>query len=831
MTARRSIAATLVMFLLAGSSALLTAQTSPKDDPRLEKLLSLLTREEKIHLLGGNDFETLPIPRLGIPPLTMTDGPVGVRWQPSSAFPVSIMMSSSWNPALVESLGVALGREARAKGRKMLLGPCVNIHRTPFAGRNFESFGEDPFLASRMAVAIVNGVQSQRVIATAKHYACNNQEFERDFTNVTVSERALREIYLPAFEAAVKEAGSMSVMSAYNKVNGLWCSENPYLLTDVLKKEWGFQGFIVSDWGAVHSTVPTFKAGLDVEMPTGKHLNAHSLLPALKSGLVDETALNEKVRRLLRTMLWAGLFDTGSESVGELNSARHRALAREVAREGMVLLKNENQLLPLNIAALKSLAVIGPNAATARTGGGGSSRVDPIYAVSPLDALRQRLSPGVTVNYAVGCYTAGDLDPIPAGALRPPGSPPGVNGLRAEYFSNKDLKGSPVLMRVDPTIDFSWSSGGADKILPADSFSVRWTGTLTASRTGPHTVQTLSDDGVRLWLDGALMIDNWSDHASEPSNCTVDLVAGKSYDLRIEYYEHKGEAVIRLGWRWVDASLVTEAARVASASDAVVLCVGLNEFFESEGFDRTSLSLPEDQVQLIRAVTAANKRTVVVLNSGAPVLMDEWLARTPALVAAWYPGEEGGNALADILSGVVSPSGKLPVTFLKRWEDSPAFGNYPGSGTVNYAEGVFVGYRHFDKNNLDVLFPFGHGLSYTTFTYSNLKAVPLQTGSTMAVQVSLDVKNTGTRAGADVVQFYVRPPVSPVERAVRELKGFRKISLDPGETATVEVTLGYRAFAYYDEGAKAWTVSPGTYQVLAGSSSRDLGQPVDLILK
>ncbi len=831
MIALRRIVTSIVLCLLPGLSALVSAQTSLTDDPRLEKLLSLLTREEKINLLGGSDFETLPIPRLGIPSLTMTDGPVGVRWQPSSAFPVSIMMSSSWNSALIESLGAALGREAIAKGRKMLLGPCVNIHRTPFAGRNFESFGEDPFLASRMTVAYVNGVQSQRVIATAKHYACNNQEFERDFTNVTVSERALREIYFPAFEAAVKEAGVMSVMAAYNKVNGLWCSENPYLLNDVLKKEWGFRGLVVSDWGAVHSTVPTFRAGLDVEMPTGKHLNADSLLPAFKSGAVDEATLNEKVRRLLRTMLWAGLFDAGTERVGELNSARHRLLALELAREGMVLLKNENQLLPLNKAALKTLAVIGPNAATAPTGGGGSSRVDPIYAISPLDALRQRLSPGVTINYAIGCQSAGDIDPVPAGALRPPGSPPGVNGLRAEYFSNKDLKGSPVLMRVDPTIDFAWSSGGPDKIVPADSFSVRWTGTLTASRTGPHTVETLSDDGVRLWIDGTLMIDDWSDHAAKVHSCSVNFVAGKSYDLRIEYYERTGGAVMRLGWRSADGSLVTEAVRAASAADAVVLCVGLNGLIESEGFDRTSLSLPGEQVQLIKAVTAVNKRTVVVLNSGAPVLMDEWLAQTPALVAAWFPGEEGGNALVDILLGVVSPSGKLPVTFLKRWEDSPAFGNYPGSGSVNYAEGVFVGYRHFDRNNLEVLFPFGHGLSYTTFAYSNLSAVPLETGSTMTVQVSVEVKNTGTRSGAEVIQFYVRPPASPVERPLKELKGFRKVTLAPGETATVEVMLDFRSFAYYDEGAKAWTVSPGTYQVLAGSSSRDLGQPVDLILR
>lgn len=821
----------MLICLLMGSLISAAAQTLPNDDPRIDKLLSMLTLEEKINLLGGKDFETVPIPRLGIPSLTMTDGPVGIRWQPSSAFPVSIMMAASWNTTLIESLGVALARETLAKGRHMLLGPCVNIQRTPFAGRNFESFGEDPFLAARMAVAHVKGVQALRVIATTKHYACNNQEYERDFTNVIVSERALREIYLPAFEAAVKEAGSMSVMSAYNKVNGTWCSENPVLLTDILKKEWEFPGFVVSDWGAVHSTVPTFKAGLDIEMPTGKYLNTGNLMPALKSGVLDEATLNDKVRRFLRTIIWAGLFDVRQNTGGELNSARHRKLALDVAREGMVLLKNDTQVLPLSKPALKTLAVIGPNAATARTGGGGSSRVDPIYAVSPLDALRQRLSPEVTIRYATGCQTAGDLDPIPAGALRPPGSPPGINGLRAEYFSNKDLKDSPVLMRVDPTIDFSWSAGAPDQTLRPDSFSVRWTGTVTAMKSGPHTLQTISDDGVRLWLDGTLLIDDWSDHGAHPRSASVNLVAGRAYDLRIEYYENTGDAVIKLGWRSADESLLAEAVRAASSSDAAVLCVGLNEFFESEGFDRQSLSLPTDQVNLIRAVAAANKKTIVVLNTGAPVLMEEWLAQVPALVLAWYPGEEGGSALADLLFGVSNFSGKLPITLAKRWEDFPAFGNYPGSGSVQYAEGVFVGYRHFDRNKTGVLFPFGHGLSYTTFVYSDLNAVPVEAGETMKVQVSVAVRNAGARAGAEVVQLYVRPPASPVERPVRELKGFKKVTLEPGATALIQFTLDYRSFAYYDEVKNAWTVFPGTYQVHVGSSSRDLGQPVDLILE
>ena len=818
-----------VLFLLPFTVA--PAQTAAQDDPRIEKLLSRLTLAEKISLLGGTGFETVPIPRLGIPPLKMTDGPVGVRWQESSAFPASIMMAASWNTPLIEDLGAAIARETRAKGRQMLLGPCLNIHRTPFGGRNFESYGEDPFLAARMAVAFVKGVQASHVVATAKHFACNNQEHERMFTNVTVSERALREIYLPAFEAAVKEGGVMSVMSAYNKVNGTWCSENPVLLTDILKKEWGFRGFVVSDWGAVHSTVPTVHAGLDVEMPTGKYLNAGTLLPAVKDGLVSEAAITEMVRRLLRTMVWAGLLDGTDKTSGELNSARHRALARDVAREGMVLLKNEGQLLPLNPAAIKTLAVIGPAAAQAHTGGGGSSHVDPIYAISPYEALRQRLSPGATVRFAAGCRAEGSLDPVPPGALRPPGAPVGVNGLKGEYFSNPNLTGSPVLIRVDPSIDFTWGDGKAHNVLRADSFSVRWTGTLSASQSGKHTLQVLSDDGVRLYIDGALLIDDWSNHAPTMHTCTMEFVAGNSYDVKIEYFDNSGGAVMRFGWDTGEATLLSEATRTAAAVDAVVLCVGLSAFSEGEGFDRETLSLPKDQVELIKAVTAANKKTIVALHGGAPFLMEEWLTQVPALLMLWYPGEEGGTALADVLLGTTNPSGKLPVTFLNRWEDSPAYGHYPGSGAVDYAEGVFVGYRHFDRNKTEVLFPFGYGLSYTTFSYANLNVVPQSEGTSLTVKVTIDVKNTGTRAGSEVVQLYVYPPPSPVERPAKELKGFQKVSLEPGAIATVSFTLDYRSFAYYDEVTKAWALTPGTYQVLLGPSSRETGQLVDLMLQ
>jgi beta-glucosidase len=796
-----------------------------KDDPRVDTLLSRLTLEEKILLLGGVGFETKPITRLGIPPLNMTDGPVGVRWKQSSAFPVSIMMTATWNPGLIERVGAALGREAKAKGRRMLLGPCVNIHRTPFGGRNFESFGEDPYLAARTTVSFVRGVQSERVIATAKHFACNNQEHERDFTNVTVGERALREIYLPAFEAAVKEGGTMSVMSAYNKVNGAWCSENPVLLTDILKNEWGFTGFVVSDWGAVHSIVPTVNAGLDVEMPFGRYLNADSLLPALKSGEIRESTINDKVRRLLRTIVWAGLLDGSQKDTGAVNTPDHRSIALNVAREGIVLLKNEGNTLPFERRSIKRLAVIGPNAAIARTGGGGSSKVNPLYAVSPLTALREKLGAGVELSFAAGCRGIGDLDPIPAEMLIPPpsaGSASGVRGLKGEYFNNINLDGTPTLTRIDARIDFSWSDGAPDTSLPVDGFSARWTGSLVPAKTARYTLHTVSDDGVRLYVDGKLLIDDWTDHAAEIRRCAVDFVAGKKYDIRVEYYERGGGAMMRLGWTSSDDTLIGEAVQAAKKADAVLLCVGLSEFYESEGFDRKTLALPEEQIKLVSAVAAANHRTVVALNSGAPVLMDGWLDAVPALIENWYPGEEGGNALAEVLFGDVNPSGRLPVTFLRRWEDSPVFGHYPGRSAVDYAEGIFVGYRHFDRAQLEVLFPFGHGLSYATFAYSDLSVSSASQPGALKVDVSVDIQNTGTRSGAEVVQLYVHAPASPVERPEKELKGFRKLVLGAGEKETVRFTLDARSFAYFDTGRREWVAPPGEYEIFVGKSSRDI---------
>ena len=815
-----------------GPQARMQAQTSSgaNDDPRIERLLSQLTLEEKISLLGGTGFETKAIPRLGIPPLNMTDGPVGVRWNKSSAFPVSIMMAASWNPALIRKLGVALGQEAKSRGRHMLLGPCVNIHRQPFGGRNFESFGEDPYLAARMAASYVKGVQSEKVVATTKHFACNNQETERDFTNVTVSERALREIYLPAFEAAVTEGGSMSVMSAYNKVNGLWCSENPHLLNDILKGDWGFKGFVVSDWGAVHHSVPTANAGLDVEMPTGDYLNADSLLPAIRSGAVAEATINDKVRRLLRTMVWAGLFDGAERDSGSVNTPDHKAVALEVAREGIVLLKNDNHLLPLDRSSLKTIAVIGPNAAHARPGGGGSSEVTPIYSVPVLDGIKAKVGADVSVRYAQGCSIEGDMMIIDAAMLRTSGAADADHGLKAEYFANRNLEGQPIVTRIDRKIDFDWDIGSPAPTVPADNFSARWTGKLVAPKSGHYVLTTTSDDGVRVYFDGKLVIDDWTDHSTVANHAPISLEAGRQYDLKIEYYEHAGGANIRFGWTTAGAEILSEAVATAKGADVVVLAIGLSDQFESEGFDRKTLDLPAEQLALLKALVAVNKNIVVVLNSGAPISVEGWISQVPSLVESWYPGEEGGTALADVMFGDANPSGKLPMTFLRRWEDSPAYGNFPGKGAVDYAEGVFVGYRYFDEKKIDVSYPFGYGLSYTTFAYSNIKVSPAAPGRPFTAVVSVDITNTGKREGAEVAQLYVRQESPSVPRPPDELKGFVKVTLDPGATKTVEFALNDRSLAYYDPARKGWTVDPGKYDILVGSSSRTILQKATITI-
>jgi beta-glucosidase len=614
----------------------------------------------------------------------------------------------------------------------------------------------------------------------------------------------------------------MAIMSAYNRLNGAFCSENSFLLQDVLKKEWQFQGLVMSDWGAVHSTLATANNGLDLEMPTGEFLNKEKLLPFIKAGTVSESTIDDKIRRILGVMFRLGLFDQASTEKSQADGAPQRSVALDVARAGIVLLKNENSTLPLHMSSLKSIAVIGPNAAVARTGGGGSAMVNPAPAESPLDALKRMYGKSVTFNYAAGVDLPGAITQIGADLLSPPNEP-GKKGLLGEYFTNEELRGKPALRRIDSTVNFNWGARGPAAGIGADSFSVRWTGSIHATESGAFELSVATDDGVRLYINNQLLIDNWIDHGEETRNINFVMEAGKSYDIKMEYYQDRGGAVARLGMTKPSEDKLPGVIALAQKSDAVLLFVGDSPREESEGFDRPSIDLPASQVNLINVVAKANPHTIVVLEAGAQIVMENWIDNVNALVEAWYPGQEGAQAIAEVLSGTIDPSGKLPVTMPKRWEDCSAYGSYPGAnGETEYSDGILVGYRHFDTKNIAVRYPFGYGLSYAKFSIGDVNVTPVPKSTDNEYTVTASVENTGDVAGAEVVQVYVHDDSAKVLRPTKELKAFAKVFLPPKEKKNVELHLNTSSFAYYDNVKHEWATSKGTYEILVGTSSRDL---------
>ncbi len=836
-TFKRAKRAAIYPIAILTMTIMTNTSTSQETDPyrnsklpveqRVDDLLSRMTLDEKIDLLSGKDSgETMDFPRLGIPSLRVTDGPHGVGWGvKSTCFPTDISMASTWNPELVYQVGEALGDETRAAGRHILLGPCINIHRTPLGGRNFESFGEDPHLSGRMAVAYVKGVQSRRVGTSVKHYACNNQEWDRGTINVDIDERALREIYLPAFKAAVTEADPWTVMGAYNKVRGKWCCENPWLLSDFLKGECGFKGLVVSDWSATHSVADSANAGLDLEMPgRGQFFNQEKLGAAVKAGEVSEAVIDDKVRRILRVIFLAGLVDDpGALPKGVMDAPEHRTLARRVAEEAITLMKNEGNVLPFDMNRVRKIAVIGPGATSASLGGGGSSTVQPPASniISPLEGIRRLCGTNVEVIFAQGCVSV-NVQAVDSKFLVPPGAKEGEHGLKAEYFANRNLEGEPAVTRIDPNIDFNWGGGSPDPAIPGDDFSARWTGRMTVPETAAYNLGLCADDGFRLYVDGELFIDHWQDYWGQAITREITLESGRWYDIRIEYYEHLGGALAQFGWTRLKTNVLDEAVAAAKSADATVIFAGLSPLFEGEGFDRQNLKLPADHQELVEVVTRAVPNAVVVLNGGTPLEMDPWLDNAAAVVETWYAGQEGGNAVANVLFGKVNPSGKLAFTFPKKLEDNPSFGNYPGAeGVVHYKEGIFVGYRYYDSKNVEPLFPFGHGLSYTTFECGNLK-IDGRIENGLKINVSLTIKNTGSREGAEVVQLYVRDVESSLERPAKELKAFRKVNLKPGEKKEITLALTERDLAFYHPERKRWVAEPGEFEFLVGSSSRDI---------
>jgi beta-glucosidase len=798
---------------------------TPKADmeKRVDSILSQMTMEEKIEIIGGtNDFFTRPIARLGIPALKMSDGPMGVHdYGLTTAYPAGIALAASWDTELAGRFGDSMGEDARARGVHFILGPGMNIYRAPMNGRNFEYFGEDPFLASRMAVSVIEGMQAQRVIATAKHFAGNNSEFARMTLSSDIDERTLREIYLPAFEASVKEAKVGAVMDAYNLVNGVYMTENNHLNNEILKKEWGFDGILVSDWGATHDGVAVAKGGLDLEMPSPTFMNREALLPALKDGKLEFAILDDKVRRILRKAIEFGFFDQAQMDTGiPTYSQEGRQVALEMARGGMVLLKNSGNLLPLDESKLKTIAVIGPDAYPAVPSGGGSAETKSFNAVSYLEGISNRLGTKAKVLYAVD---EPPLDEVFESSefVTAPG---GESGLKGEYFDNEDLRGTPVLVRTDKHIHFDWGEGSFAPGQPVDHFSVRWTGYFVPRKSGDYKFFTSADDGARLYIGDDAVIDDWQRHSQTVDSGTQHLEAGQAYKIRLEYFEAVGSAIIGFGVTRAESFVGSKTKALAAKADAVVICVGFDPKTESEGSDRT-FQLPGGQDELIQQISAVNKNTIIVLTAGGNVDMTQWVDRVPAILHAWYPGQEGGTALAQIFFGDYSPSGKLPASFERRWEDNPTFHSYyPGKNEkrVLYSEGVFVGYRHYDRSETKPLFAFGYGLSYTTFGYGKLSVSP-QTGDlTEPVTVSFDVKNTGHREGAEVAELYVGNATASVPRPVKELKGFAKVRLKPGEIKRVTLKLDRRAFSFYDVKKGGWTAEPGDFTILVGGASDNI---------
>ena len=819
----------LVAAVLLSMTAALAQDLERYKDPktpveeRVRDLLSKMTLEEKIDMLGGVEaFYIRPSERLGIPKIKMADGPLGVRnYGKATAFPAGIAFAASWNKDLTQRYGEAVGKEARSKGVHIMLSPGVNIYRAPMCGRNFEYYGEDPYLASRMVVAYINGVQSQGVVATVKHYAVNNQEYDRHTVSSDVDERTLREIYLPAFRAAVEEAHVGAVMNAYNLVNGVHCSQNEHLLKEVLKGDWKFDGLVMSDWSSTYDGVAAANGGLDLEMPSGTYMNRDTLLPAIKSGKLSVATIDDKVRRMLRVMFRFGFFDRDQLDPSlPLYNPDSRLVALQAAREGIVLLKNKGDILPLDRNKIRSIAVIGPTAYPAVTGAGGSSQVQPFRSVSILDGIiaasgeqiKVLYSPGVSNDVESLFRTAEFLNPSQTGEL--------VRGLKGEYFANRDLSGMPAATRIDRRIRFDWGESAPASGMPPDDFSIRWTGKIRVNSDGEYQFFVQGDDGFRLSVNGQTTIDEWRDQGATLKEAKLSLKAGTLADIKLEYYEHTGNAQISFGWSKAASPKDAEAIKVAAQSDVAIVCVGFNATTEGEGFDR-SFALSREQEELIKEVARVNGKTIVVVTAGGNVAMSDWIDDIGGLLHTWYPGQEGGTALAEILFGDVNPSGKLPATFEKRWEDNATFNSYYAvDKKVGFKEGVLLGYRHFDAKNIEPQFPFGFGLSYTTFTYKNLTATPTSSAQDPKVKVEFEVENSGKREGAEVAQVYVRELNPGVARPVKELKGFEKIWLKPGETKRVSLALDKNAFAYYDVGKKQWEVKPGKFEISVASSSK-----------
>lgn len=797
-------------------------------EQQVNSILKQMTLDEKLDYIGGyKGFYIRGIDRLDLPEIKMSDGPMGVRnYGPTTAYPASISIAASWNRKLAEKFGEAMGRDARARGVHIILAPGVDIYRAAFCGRNFEYLGEDPYLASQIVVPIINGIQSKGVSATVKHYIVNNQEFDRHKVSSDVDERTLREIYMPAFKAAVQKGKVDALMTSYNLINGIHASEHDYLVNQVLKKEWGFDGVVMSDWTSTYSTIGVANGGLDLEMPKGKFMNPDSLKPLIESGTVKEPTIDDKVRRIL-TMIIKNGYQNNDQLDSEIpkDDPKSRAAALKVAEEGTVLLKNSNNILPLNNSKIKSIAVIGPNSDPAVWGGGGSSFTTPTHSVSILEGIKNVAGKNIEISYIRGIRDlSGDQTYANSTFYQSDGS----LGLMGEYFDNMKLTGKAVKTQIDEKINFVFRKNPAGKKEMRD-FSIRWKGVIKPKNTGIYRLFVKGDDGYRLIVDGDTLINAWVNQPPTARSAVKKLIAGNEYKVTLEYYQDGGGAEINFGFEEEKGSQIDEAMKIASGSDVVILCVGFDQSTEGEGRDRT-YELPKEQQDLISKILKANKNTIIVLTGGGNVEMNNWIEKTTALIHAWYPGQEGGTAIAEIIFGKINPSGKLPASFEKSWNESPVYNSYLDSDNdkhVEYTEGLYIGYRYFDKYKKEPRFPFGFGLSYTTFEYSDLNISKVNDNE---IKVSFSIKNTGEMAGAEIAQIYVTDSESSVDRPLKELKGFEKVFLNPNETKTVEVTLNKDAFEFYDIDSKSWKFENGEFIISVGASSRDIKLKKEIVL-
>ncbi len=816
-------------------------------EARIDALLHAMTRDEKALLLAGASmWTTHAIERLAIPSIKVSDGPNGARGGEgfvgghvtSACFPVGIALASTWNPNLIERIGQALGEEAQSKGAQMLLAPTVNMHRSPLNGRNFECYSEDPYLTTRIAVAYITGVQSKNVGATVKHFVCNDSEFERNSISSDVGERAMREIYLPPFQAAVQEAKTWGVMASYNRVNGVFAGENAITLGTILKDEWGFDGVVMSDWFGTKSTAPSINNGLDLEMP-GPAIwrSQQQVLEGIEKGEIKVEAVDEAVRRLLRLYIRSGAFEQPEQRPERsVDNPAHRTLIRTTAAESIVLLKNEGNILPLHADTLKTIAIIGPNAKTAQIMGGGSAQVNAHYAITPYAGIAAAVGDKVQLGYEIGCTNHKMLPRFEAANGTTKSS---ETGFTLTYYNSFDLSSEPVYQNATNTLEHIWIGTIAPNV-QKEMFSARLTGKLIPQESGTHSFGLASAGMSRLFIDGHEVLDNWTHQTpgdtyfgmgSTEVVAPIEMVAGQTYEIAVEYSSQGAPPVLgfRVGYLPpIAPDSIERAAALAATSDVALLFVGLNGDWESEGHDRPDMELVSEQVRLIEQVAAANPRTVVVLQTGSPVTMP-WLNKVAGVIQAWYPGQECGHAIADVLFGTVNPSGKLTQTFPQRLEDNPAYINYPGeNGHVHYGEGIFIGYRYYEKKQIAPLFPFGFGLSYTSFAYDNLRMSADTITPDEGVTVSIDITNTGKRTGQEVVQVYVHDVDASVIRPIKELKAFTKVALASGETKTITLTLDRTAFAYWDDSRHAWVAEAGEFEVLVGSSSQDIRKKATL---